>query len=65
MKVKTPSVPGYDLTGCRAWSPTEEILDTNNLQKAYLECFSNGDMKGANEIISIYIEAIKECMLTN
>ncbi len=49
----------YDLTGCRVWSPTEEILNTVNLEKAVMECLLNRDYNGAHEMLSIYLEAVK------
>lgn len=47
-------------SACRAWSPTKEILDPENLVKALSECLLNNDKKGFIEMIEIYLETAKE-----
>lgn len=52
------NITGYDLTNCRTWSPTEEILDANNLAKAVAECLLNDDPEGVMEVIGIYLQTV-------
>lgn len=46
------------LSACRQWSPTDEILDPNNLALAVAECLLNNDPDGVVEIIRIYLETV-------
>lgn len=43
-------------SACRAWSPTKEILEPENLAKAVAECLLNNDPDGVVEMIEIYLE---------
>jgi DNA-binding phage protein len=46
------------LSACREWSPTNEILEPDNLAKAVAECLLNNDPDGIVEIIQIYLETV-------
>lgn len=64
MKIKREkalrNIPGYDLTSCRVWSPTEEILDKDNFVKSVTECYLNDDREGVMEMIGIYIQTLRK-----
>lgn len=63
-KKSSPNIPGYDLTGCRVWSPTKEILDANTLAKAVAECLLNDDPDGVMEVVGIYLETVNRVQAT-
>lgn len=62
-KGSSPNVSGYDLTGCRVWSPTKEILNVDNLAKAIVECLLNDDPDGVMEVIKIYLETVNRVQI--
>lgn len=63
-KAKTlPKLQGYNLKGCKIWSPTAEILDAHNLAKAVSECLVKGDPEGVIEVIEIY-QAVNKVQAT-
>jgi probable addiction module antidote protein len=57
-KLKKSMAGTNKFADCREWSPTKEILDSDNLAKAVAECLLNNDPEGVLEVIQIYLETV-------
>ncbi len=47
-------------SGIRESNPAKELLDETLIDRAICECIQEDDFEGVNEVIGIYLEALKK-----